>query len=195
MNADGSVNNTNVEQFSAQGVPNGEATLTPASGTTVPAALVDRISKRGNSYLRMLFVQAAASVVLLRPANWPKHSLGLWLEAAVKRMHDNVVAEATRQQAHRSPDGSKAAFVTLPPPDLNQVPQLTSKLDLFEAFLKSIIDKVQAKPSLFAHSAILVTCDETGGSYRLRKIALGSITDPTTECAGTASRRSRSLLS
>jgi phospholipase C len=41
----------------------------------------------------------------------------------------------------------------------------TSKLDLFEAFLKSIIDKVQAKPSLFAHSAILVTFDETGGFY------------------------------
>jgi hypothetical protein len=41
-------------------------------------------SKRGNGYLRMLFVQAAR-VVLLRPANWPKHSFGRWLEAAVKR--------------------------------------------------------------------------------------------------------------
>ena len=29
----------------------------------------------------MLFVQAAR-VVLLRPADWPKHSFGRWLEAA-----------------------------------------------------------------------------------------------------------------
>ncbi len=42
---------------------------------------------------------------------------------------------------------------------------VTSKLNLFEAFLENIVDKVQAKPSLFAHSAILVTFDETGGFY------------------------------
>jgi phospholipase C len=42
---------------------------------------------------------------------------------------------------------------------------VTSKLDLFEAFLQNIIDTVQAKPALFAHSAILVTFDETGGFY------------------------------
>jgi transposase len=32
--------------------------------------------------------------VLLRPANWSKHSFGQWLEAAAKRMHHNVVAAA-----------------------------------------------------------------------------------------------------
>jgi phospholipase C len=42
---------------------------------------------------------------------------------------------------------------------------LTSKLNLFEALLQNIIDTVQAKSALFAHSAILVTFDETGGFY------------------------------
>jgi transposase len=60
--------------------------LVPRQISTGDRTILGRISKRGNSYLRMLFVQAAR-VVLLRPANWPKHSFGSWLEAAAKRMH------------------------------------------------------------------------------------------------------------
>jgi hypothetical protein len=57
----------------------------PRQISTGDRTILGRISKRGNSYLRMLFVQAAR-VVLLRPANWPKHNFGQWLEAAVRRM-------------------------------------------------------------------------------------------------------------
>ena len=57
--------------------------LVPRQISTGDRTILGRISKRGNSFLRMPFVQAAR-VVLLRPANWPKHSfigkLGLWLE-------------------------------------------------------------------------------------------------------------------
>ena len=53
-----------------------------------------------NSYLCMLFVQAAR-VVLLRPANWPKHSFSRWLETAVKRMRHNVVAAALANKLTR----------------------------------------------------------------------------------------------
>ena len=42
---------------------------------------------------------------------------------------------------------------------------LTSKLNLFEAFLKNILDHFDAKPDLFAKSAILVIFDEAGGFY------------------------------
>ena len=49
----------------------------------------------------MLFVQAAR-VVLLRPTNWPKHGFGRWLEAAVRRMHHNVVATALANKFPRS---------------------------------------------------------------------------------------------
>lgn len=41
----------------------------------------------------------------------------------------------------------------------------SSKLDLFEAFTRSIIDKIQANPALFAQTAIIVTFDEGGGYY------------------------------
>ena len=68
--------------------------------STGERTILGRISKRGNSYLRTLFVQAAG-VVLLRAANWPKHSFGQWLDAAAKRMHHNVVAAALANKLTR----------------------------------------------------------------------------------------------
>jgi phospholipase C len=42
---------------------------------------------------------------------------------------------------------------------------LSSKLDLFEAFLRNIVERFEAKPDLFEDTAILVTFDEAGGYY------------------------------
>jgi phospholipase C len=41
----------------------------------------------------------------------------------------------------------------------------SSKLDLFEGFVKKIVDLVQANPSLWGSTAIFVTFDEGGGYY------------------------------
>lgn len=41
----------------------------------------------------------------------------------------------------------------------------SSKLGLFEAFTRNIVDKIQANPELFAETAIFVTFDEGGGYY------------------------------
>ena len=41
----------------------------------------------------------------------------------------------------------------------------SSKLDLFEGFVKNIVDRVQANPTLWADTAIFVTFDEGGGYY------------------------------
>ncbi len=41
----------------------------------------------------------------------------------------------------------------------------SSKLSLFEAFARNVIDRIQAKPGLFAETAIFVTFDEGGGYY------------------------------
>ena len=58
------------------------------------------ISKRGNRYLRTLFMQGAR-VILLRPANWARHSFGPWLTAAAKRLHHNVLATALANKLAR----------------------------------------------------------------------------------------------
>jgi phospholipase C len=41
----------------------------------------------------------------------------------------------------------------------------SSKLDLFEGFTKKIIDAVQANPTLWKDTAIIITFDEGGGYY------------------------------
>jgi phospholipase C len=41
----------------------------------------------------------------------------------------------------------------------------SSKLNLFEGFVKKIVDEVQANPTLWASTAIFVTFDEGGGYY------------------------------
>jgi transposase len=62
--------------------------------------ILGRISKRGNRYLRTLFMQGAR-VILLRPGNWTKHSFGPWLTAAAKRLHHNVLATALANKLAR----------------------------------------------------------------------------------------------
>jgi transposase len=58
------------------------------------------ISKRGNRYLRVLFVQAAW-VVLIKPISWDRHGLKHWIEAAKKRLHRNVLAIALANKLAR----------------------------------------------------------------------------------------------
>ena len=63
-------------------------------------SILGRISKRGNRYLRVLFVQAAR-VVLLRPDSWQRHGLKHWIDAAAKRLHPNKLAIALANKLAR----------------------------------------------------------------------------------------------
>jgi len=64
--------------------------LVPKQISTGDRTILGKISKRGNRYLRVLFVQAAW-VVLIKPKSWERHGLKPWLEAAKKRLHHNVL--------------------------------------------------------------------------------------------------------
>ncbi len=74
--------------------------LVPKQMSTGDRTILGRISKRGNRYLRTLFMQGAR-VIPLRPANWEKHSFGPWLTAAAKRLHHNVLAAAVANKLAR----------------------------------------------------------------------------------------------
>jgi transposase len=74
--------------------------LVPKQMSTGDRTILGRISKRGNRYLRTLFMQGAR-VILLRPANWAKHSFGPWLAAASRRLHHNVLATALANKLAR----------------------------------------------------------------------------------------------
>jgi transposase len=74
--------------------------LVPKQRSTGDRTILGRITKRGNRYLRMLFIQGARAV-LLRPASWAKHSFGSWLTAATRRLHRNVLAVALANKLAR----------------------------------------------------------------------------------------------
>ena len=74
--------------------------LVPKQMSTGDRTILGRITKRGNRYLRTLFMQGAR-VILLRPANWAKHDFGLWLKAAAQRLHHNVLATALANKLAR----------------------------------------------------------------------------------------------
>ena len=74
--------------------------LVPKQMSTGDRTILGRISKRGNGYLRMLFVQAAR-VILRRPTNWSKHNFGGWLVCAAQRLHPNVLAAALANKLAR----------------------------------------------------------------------------------------------
>ena len=74
--------------------------LVPKQISTGDRTILGKISKRGNSYLGTLFVQAAR-VVLVRPANWERYGLKPWIEAAAKRLHHNVLAIALANKLAR----------------------------------------------------------------------------------------------
>jgi transposase len=74
--------------------------LVPKQMSTGDRTILGRITKRGNRYLRTLFMQGAR-VILLRPINWAKHSFGVWLAAAARRLHHNVLATALANKLAR----------------------------------------------------------------------------------------------
>jgi transposase len=74
--------------------------LVPQQISTGDRTILGKISRRGNRYLRVLFVQAAW-VVLIRPKSWERYGLKPWIEAAKKRLHHNVLAIALANKLAR----------------------------------------------------------------------------------------------
>jgi transposase len=74
--------------------------LVPKQISTGDRTILGSISRRGNRYLRALFVQAAW-VVLVRVTRWERYGLKSWIEAAKKRLHHNVLAIALANKLAR----------------------------------------------------------------------------------------------
>jgi transposase len=76
--------------------------LVPKQISTGDRTILGKISKRGNRYLRVLFVQAAWVVLVrLKPKDWERYGLKSWIEAARKRLHHNVLAIALANKLAR----------------------------------------------------------------------------------------------
>ena len=74
--------------------------LVPKQISTGDRTILGKISRRGNRYLRVLFVQAAW-VVLVKHQSWERHGLKSWIETAKNRLHHNVLAIALANKLAR----------------------------------------------------------------------------------------------
>jgi len=74
--------------------------LVPKQESTGDRTILGKISKRGNKYLRTLFVQAA-HVILARRPRVAMSGLWPWIEQASKRMHRNMLAIALANKLAR----------------------------------------------------------------------------------------------
>jgi transposase len=75
--------------------------LVPKQISTGDRTILGSISKRGNRYLRALFVQAAWVVLVKLGKKWERYGLRSWIEAAKKRLHHNVLAIALANRLAR----------------------------------------------------------------------------------------------
>ena len=74
----------------------------PKQRSTGDRTILGNISRRGNRYLRTLFVQAAWVVLVkVGPKHWERYGLKSWIEAAKKRLHHNVLAIALANKLAR----------------------------------------------------------------------------------------------
>jgi transposase len=74
--------------------------LVPKQESTGDRTILGKISKRGNKYLRTLFVQAA-HVILARRPRAAMRGLWPWIEQASKRLHRNMLAIALANKLAR----------------------------------------------------------------------------------------------
>jgi transposase len=74
----------------------------PKQISTGDRTILGPISRRGNRYLRSLFVQAAWVVLTkIKPEAWERYGLKSWIEAAKQRLHHNVLAIALANKLAR----------------------------------------------------------------------------------------------
>src|SRR6476619_6151830 len=76
--------------------------LVPKQMSTGDRTILGSISRRGNRYLRTLFVQAAWVVLVkIKPEGWERYGLKSWIETAKQRLHRNVLAIALANKLAR----------------------------------------------------------------------------------------------
>ena len=74
--------------------------LVPKQISTGNRTILGGLSKRGNRYLRTLFV-GGAQAILQHPHNWQRYRFGCWLMTAASRLHRNVLAAALANKLAR----------------------------------------------------------------------------------------------
>ncbi len=93
--------------------------------------------------------------------NFEQYATSIMTNSAVRTAH----LQDTTNLYSDIQSGTLPAVSFVKPSGLVDGHPASSKLDLFEGFVKKIVDDVQSNPQLWASTAIFVTFDEGGGYY------------------------------
>jgi phospholipase C len=113
-----------------------------------------------NLYLKDKYYQNPANIYC-NICNWAQYSTSIMTNAAQRTAH---LKDTTDLYAGIQ-NGSLPAVSYVKPSGLTDGHPASSKLNLFEGFVKKIVDGVKANPTLWKDTAIFVTFDEGGGYY------------------------------
>jgi phospholipase C len=91
--------------------------------------------------------------------NWAQYSTSIMTNAAVRTTH----LRDTIDLYNDIQNGSLPSVSYVKPSGFVDGHPASSKMDLFEGFVKKIVDLVQANPKLWVETAIFITFDEGGG--------------------------------
>jgi phospholipase C len=156
------LNNTN-PAFNPDGTLRTTGAFVPPSNVrTIGDGLSEKgISWRyyGGGFTRAATGQAGASYCQI--CNPFQYATSIMAEPAMRAEHLKDTADLFNDLAQGT---LPAVSFAKPSTRLDGHPQ-SSKLNLFEAYLKNILDKLDANPKLKAKTAVFVTFDETGGYW------------------------------
>ena len=93
--------------------------------------------------------------------NWATYSTSIMTNPAVRTAH----LKDTKELYSEIASGDLPAVSWVKPSGIVDGHPASSKLILFEGFVKKIVDEAKANPRLWAHTAVLITFDEGGGYW------------------------------
>jgi phospholipase C len=141
-------------------------TIPPSTLRTIGDALNDRgvswayYGDHWNRYLNDKY-GVSAQDIYCNICNWAQYSTSIMTNAAVRTEHLKDTSDL-----YASIDSGRLPAVSyVKPSGIVDGHPASSKLNLFEGFVKQIVDQVKANPRLWADTAILVTFDEGGGYW------------------------------
>jgi phospholipase C len=135
--------------------------LPPSNVPTIGDALIAKnISWRyyGGGYNEAVAGRPNAFCAICNPMQYVASIMG---NPAVRTEHTKDVLELFADIANNT----LPAVSFVKPSELVDGHPRSSKLNLFEAFLQNIVERIEAKPDLFRDTLILATFDENGGYY------------------------------
>jgi phospholipase C len=153
-NGDGTVLSTSVSPFT---IP---PTSVPSIGDTMLAKNLP-FKYYGEGWNLYVADPSSPFDVYCNICNPFQYSTSIMANPAVRESH---IADTT--QLYEDIDTNNLPAVSVVKPGgLNDGHPGSSKLDLFEGFVKKVVDQVKANPAVWADTAIFVTWDEGGGYY------------------------------